>query len=69
MTIIEANEVRKYINKNHPDKSEELLQEFQRYVDTNNAIGSNKMTFVNLPDELRKAIAKTKGNSKGKIYK
>ena len=69
MTPQEVIKTKNYLRQNHPDKQEELIDELDRYVATNNARNGNKMTFVSLTDELRKAITKTKGSSTGKLVR
>lgn len=68
MTSIEATEVKAIINKDYPTIQEQLNEELDRYVSTNNAKNGNHMTFVNLPYELRIAIVKARSKvSPGKI--
>ncbi len=67
MTPSEVTKAKKFIQENYYDKSPELEAELDRYVNTNNARNGNKLTFVNLSEEVRMAIVKTKGSSTGRI--
>lgn len=69
MTVPQINQAKVFIKNNYPDKEVELLDELDRYVSSNSARNSNRMTFVNLAPELRTTIAKTKGIGKGKLVR
>ncbi len=69
MTSQEQSKVIEAIKNDYPSLQEDLIEQLRVYVETNNAKGSNRVSFVNLPFELRKSITKVKAKSSGKLFK
>lgn len=63
MTSIEVTKIKQVISQDYPTIQEQLNEELDRYISTNNAKNGNHMTFVNLSFELRKAIMKVKAQA------
>lgn len=61
MTAEQEVIIKQQIEQQYPEKKNELIVPLERYIVTNAAKGSNRMSFVELPYEVRMLIVKQRG--------